>query len=96
MFMDMRDEAIQKRCVPTPWQMGPRPMVVGIWQMDYPMAMGMQRTGIRPMAVGTRCLSDNLDPEATCLCQGKMIKIQQTGIRPMATGTQQINFDPKA
>ena len=45
MSMDMRDEAVQKRCVPTPQRMGARSMVVGIWQTNYPMAMGIQQRG---------------------------------------------------
>ena len=29
MSMDIKDEAVQKRCVPTPQQMGAKPMAVG-------------------------------------------------------------------
>ena len=65
MSMNMRDESVRKRCVPTLRQTGARPMAVGTWRTNYPMAMGMQRTGIRPMAVGARCSGDNLGTEAT-------------------------------
>ena len=64
--------------------------------MDYPMAMGIQRTGIRPMAVGIQCSGDNLDTEATCSCQWKMTKTQSTGIRPMVVGAQRTDSGPKA
>ena len=53
MSMEMRDEADQKWYVPTPWWTGARQMVVGTWQTDFLMAMGMQQTGFRQMAVGT-------------------------------------------
>ena len=96
MSMDMRDEAIQKRCVATPRWMGARSMVVGTWRMDYLIAMRIKQTGIRPIVVGTQCSGDNLDTEATRSCQWKMTKMQQTGIRPMATGAQRTDSDPKA
>ena len=51
--------ADKKRCVPTPRRMGARPMAVGTWWMDYPMATGIQWTRIRQMAVSVRCLGDN-------------------------------------
>ena len=51
---------------------------------------------IKPMAVGTRHLGDNLDTKATHSGQQKMIKTQWTGIKPMTIGAQQMNFDPKA
>ena len=41
MSTNMRDEAIQKTCVTTPRQMRAKPMVVGTWQTDFLMAMGM-------------------------------------------------------
>ena len=69
MSTDMRDEAVQKRCVPSPRQVRARPMAVGIWRTGYPMAMGIQRKGFRLMAVSTQCLGDNLDTEATSSCQ---------------------------
>ena len=95
MSMDIRDEAIQKRCIPTPWQTGAKLMVVRTWQMDYLMAMRIQQIGIRPMLVGTWCSGDNLDTEATCSCQQKMTKTQRTWIKPMAAGPQLMESSPK-
>ena len=69
MSTDIRDEAVQKRCVHTLQRTGAKLMAVGTWWTDYPMAMGIHRTGIRPMVIGTRCSGDNLDTEATCSCQ---------------------------
>ena len=63
-------------------------MAVGTWQTDYPMGTRIQWTGIRPMAIGTRHLGDNLDAKATCSGQQKIIKTQRTGIRLMAAGAQ--------
>ena len=42
MSIDMRDEAVKKRCVPTPRRTGARSMVVGTWRMDFSMGIGMQ------------------------------------------------------
>ena len=55
MSTNIGDEAVQKRCVPTPRQTRARLMAVGTWWIDYLMAMGMQWTRIRLMAVGARC-----------------------------------------
>ena len=68
MSTNMRDEVVQKRSVPTPWWTEARLMAVGTWQTGYPMAMEIQQTGIKVMAVGTLCSGDNLDTEATCSC----------------------------
>ena len=54
-------------------------MVMGTWQMDYPMDMGMQQMGIRPMAVGTKYLGDDMDTEATRLYQWKTTKTHKEG-----------------
>ena len=73
MSKDIRDEAVQKRCVPTPWRRGQTDghgnMADGLFD-----GHGMQQTRIRPMAVGTWCSGDNLDTEATHLCQQKTKK----------------------
>ena len=53
MSIDMRDEAVRKRCIPIPPQTRAKLMAVGTWRMNFLMAMGMQWTGIRSMAVGT-------------------------------------------
>ena len=45
MFTNMRDEAVQKRCVPIPRQTRTRLMVVGTWRTDYPIAMGCSGWG---------------------------------------------------
>ena len=42
MSINMKDEAIQKRCVPTPRWKGARSMAMGTWRMDFSTAMGMQ------------------------------------------------------
>ena len=91
MSMDTRVEVVQKKCAPTLWRTGTRPMVVGTWRTSYQMAIGIQQTGIKPTAIGTRCSSDSLDTEATRSCQRKMTKMQRTRIRPMAIGTQRTN-----
>ena len=51
MSTNMRDQTVQKRCVPTPRQTKARPMAVGTWRMDFLMAMVMQWMGIRLMVV---------------------------------------------
>ena len=71
-------------------------MVVGTWQVDYPMAKGMQRTKIRPMTIGAWCSGDKLDTEATHSYQQKMTTMQQKGIRSMAAGAQQTDSSLKA
>ena len=48
------------------------------------------------MAIGARCLGDNLGTEAIHSCQWKTKKMQQTGIRPMAIGTQQTDSSLRA
>ena len=60
------------------------------------MAMGMQRTGIRSMTVGTQCSGDNLGTEAIHLYQWKTTKTQRTGIRSMAASAQRTDSDPRA
>ena len=85
MFMNMRDEAIEKRCVHTPLRAGARLMVMGTWQMDYMMAIVMQQTGIRLMAIGIRHLYFNLDIEATHSYQSKITTTQWTRTRLMVT-----------
>ena len=94
MVVDMREEAVQKRYVPTPWWTGA--MVMGTWRMGYPMAMGMQRMRIRPMVVGTRCSGDNMDTKATYSYQWKMTKTQRTRIRLMVAGAQGMDSGLKA
>ena len=42
MSTDIRDEVVHKRCVPTPRWTGTRPMAMGIWWMDFSMAIGME------------------------------------------------------
>ena len=64
MSTDMRAESVQKRCVPTPRRTKARPMTVGTWQTDFLMAIGMQQTGIRPIAIGVRHSGDNLSTKA--------------------------------
>ena len=96
MLTDIEEEADKKMCVPIPRWTGARPMVVGTWQIHYPMAMRIQWMGIRPMAVGVRCLGDNLDTETAYSYQQKMTKMQRTGIRPMTTGTQWMNSNSRA
>ena len=71
MSTNMRDEAVQKRCVPTPGWTGARMMAIGMWRTDYPMAIGIKQTRIRLMAIGTQRSGDNLDTEATRSCQQK-------------------------
>ena len=71
---------------------GYRPMVMGIWWMNYSMAMGIQQMGIRLMMdVGIWCLCDNPDTKNAHSYWQKMTKMQQMRIRLMATGTQQMN-----
>ena len=48
------------------------------------------------MTIGTRCLGENLDTEATRSYQQKMTKTWWTGIRPMAIGTQRMDVGLKA
>ena len=74
MSVDIMDETIQKRCVPTPLQTEARPMAAGTWQMNFSMAIGMQWMRIRPMAVGAQRSSGNLDTEATHSYHWKMTK----------------------
>ena len=71
-------------------------MTVGTWRMKYPMTIGIQRTRIRPMAMGARRSSDSLDTEATYSYQWKTSKMQRTGIKSMAAGAQRMGSDPKA
>ena len=52
MPIGMVEEADKNRCIAIQLQMEARPMVVGTWWIDYPMAMGIQWMGIRLMAVG--------------------------------------------
>ena len=71
-------------------------MAVGTLWMNYSMAVVIQRMGIRLMAVGIQCLSDNSDTETTHSYQQKMTKTLQMGIKPMVAGIQQMNFDSRA
>ena len=72
---DIGDEEVQKRCVPIPRWTGARLMAVGAWQMDFLMAMGMQRTWIRSMAVVTWRSGDNLGTKARYSYQWQTTKM---------------------
>ena len=84
--INMRDEVVQKRCVPTPRPMRVKPMAIGTWRTNFSTAI----------AVGTRHLGDNLGTEVIHSYQQKTTKIQWTRIRPMAAGTQETNSGSRA
>ena len=59
MSTSMKDRAAEKKCAPTSQRTGGKLMTTGTWQTGNPMAMGMQQTGVSPMAVGARGSGNN-------------------------------------
>ena len=70
----MEEGTDKKGYVPTPRQIGARPMAVGTQRIDYPIDIRIQRIGVRSMVVRLQCLGDNPDTETAHSYQWKMIK----------------------
>ena len=96
MPIGMEEGANKKRYVPIPRRTKARSMTVGTWRNNYPMAMGIQRTGVKLMVVGLRCLGDNPDIKTAHSYKWKQKKMQQMRIRLIAIGTYRTNFGLRA
>ena len=66
----------QERCIPILRQAGARLVVVGTWQIDVSMVVGVQRMGDKPMAARTLYSGDDLDTGALHPSQWKTTKKQ--------------------
>ena len=96
MFVDAGGGATKKRCILILQRAGSRPVAVGTRQIDVSMAMGVQQTGDKPMAICTQYSGDDLDTRSLHPSQQKMTKRQRTGITPMVAGTWHGDFSPSA
>ena len=79
MSVDMGDGTTQERCIPIPRWVGIGPVVVGTRHTDIPMAVGVQRTGGRPMAACTPYSGNDMDTGAIYPSQQKMTKSNRRG-----------------
>ena len=94
-FVNVGSRAAQKRCIPVPQQAKAKPMVVGTRRVDIPSAVGVQRSGNRPMVAYTKYMSDNLNTRVIHPFQQEMTKRQRTGIRLMAVGAWRADLSPR-